>query len=209
MMHSTELSLGFKGERTYIQGADILCATMQSIMDRAPDARIEKLDFKIGRMTSHLLSCHWWPRSAPQTPGGNDIASFTFHLDGVEHEGRLIQAEGLAETRRAYDESLVNSNSHYSPAKHSISLTNMPANFSSIEVLISLNKALHLKELCLPSAHQWVFCRWESPEWPLSHELGGVELTIEQTLGTRLTRTRIELGSEQIGTIYFSALNVD
>ncbi|SCW47786.1 hypothetical protein SAMN03159473_01002 [Pseudomonas sp. NFACC52] len=208
-MHSTKLSLGFKGERTYIQGADMLCATMQSIRDHAPDARIEKLDFKIGTMTNHLLSCHWWPRSTPQAPAGKDIASFTFHLDGVEHEGKLIQAEGLAETRRAYDESLVNSNSRYSPAKHSIGLTNMPEDFSSIEVLVSLNKALHLKELCLPNGSQWVFCRWESPKWPLSHDLGGVELTIEQTLGTRLSRTRIELGAEQIGIIYFSALNVE
>ncbi|WP_445571524.1 hypothetical protein [Pseudomonas sp. E102] len=208
-MHSIELSLGFKGKRTYVHGPDMLNATMQSIMDHTPHARIEKLDFKIGTMTSHLLSCHWWPRSTPRAPAGKDIASFTFHLDGVEHEGRLTQAEGLAEARRAYDESLIESNCHYSDARHSISLTNMPADFSSIEVLVSLNKALHLKELCLPNGSQWVFCRWESPKWPLSHDLGGVELTIEQTLGTRLSRTRIELGAEQIGTIYFSALNVD
>lgn len=208
-MHSSKLSLGFKGERTYIQGADMLCATMQSIRDHAPDARIEKLDFKIGTMTSHLLSCHWWPKSTPQAPMGKDIASFTFHLDGVEHEGKLIQAEGHAESRRAYDESLIENNSHYSSTRRSISLTNMPEDFSSIEVLISLNKALHLKELCLPSGSQWVFCRWESPEWPLSQNLDGVELTIEQTLGTRLSRTRVELGGERISTLYFSALNVD
>jgi hypothetical protein len=209
MMHSTALSLGFKGERTYIHGSDMLQAAMQSIVDYTPHARIEKLDFKIGAMTSHQLSCHWWPRSTPQTPAGKDIASFTFHLDGVEHEGKLTQAEGLAEARRAHDESLIESSCNYSNARHSISLTNMPANFSAIEVLISLNKALHLKELRLPSAHQWVFCRWESHKWPLNHDLRGVELTIEQTLGTRLTRTRIELDAEQIATIYFSALNVD
>lgn len=208
-MHSIELSLGFKGKRTYVHGTDMLNATMQSIMDNTPHARVEKLDFKIGAMTSHLLNCYWWPKSTLQAPAGKAIASFTFHLDGVEHEGKLTEAEGFAEDRRAYDESLIESNSQYSNAKHSISLTSMPEGFSSIEVLIALNKVLHLKELRLPTNSQWVFCRWESPKWPLNHDLSGAELTLEQTLGTRLTRSNIQLNAEHIGTIYFSALNVE
>ena len=208
-MHSIELSLGFKGERTYIQGADMLNAAMQAITRHAPHARIEKLDFRISRMTRHLLTCHWWPRSTPRSLPGEAVATFTFQLDGIDHEGKLIQGEGCADARRAYDESLVEKQCVFTPAHRSVSLTTMPDDFSPIEVLVSMNKALHLKELSIPSGSQWVFCRWESPKWPPCLDLSGVELTLEQTLGTRLTRSRIKLNAEHIGMLYFSALKVE
>ena len=208
-MHSSELSLGFKGERSYIQGADMLNATMQFITSHASRARIEKLDFKISTMTSHRLTCHWWPRSSPQSLPGTAVATFTFQLDGIEHEGKLIQAEGCVDTRRAYDESPVQRQCTYTPAHRAVSLMSMPNDLSQIEVLVSMNKALLLKELSVPSGSQWVFCRWESPNWPLPNNLSGTGLMLEQTLGTRLTRSRIKLNSEQIGTIYFSALKIE
>ena len=208
-MHFIELSLGFKGERTYIHGTDMLNATMQAITRHAPHARIEKLDFRISRMTKCLLTCHWWPRSSPRSLPGEAVASFTFQLDGIDHEGKLIQAESCADTRRAYDESPIEKRCVFRPTHRSVSLTTMPDDFSPLEVLVSMNKALHLKELTIPSASQWVFCRWESPEWPPCFDLSGVGLTLEQTLGTRLTRSRIELNAEHIATIYFSALKVE
>ena len=208
-MHFIELSLGFKGERTYIHGSDMLNATMQAITRHAPHARIEKLDFRISKMTKHRLTCHWWPRSTPRSLPDESVASFTFKLDGIDHEGKLIQVEGCANTRRAYDESLVEKQCVFTLPHRSVSLKTMPDDFSPIEVLISMNKTLHLKELRIPSGSQWVFCRWESPKWPTCFDLSGVELTLEQTLGTRLTRSRIKLNAEHIGTLYFSALKVE
>lgn len=209
MKHSNALSLGFKGERTYIHGTDMLNATMQSIGSHIPHARIEKLDFKISTMTNQMLTCHWWPKSAPQTLEGKTTASFTVQIDGVEYEGKLTQADEYAETRRAYDELPVLNQCVYAPADRSVSLRDMPENFTQIEVLVSMNKALLLKELSIPGSSQWVFCRWESSAWPLSENLSGVQLTLEQTLGTRLTRSSVKLNAEHIGTIYFSALNVE
>jgi len=208
-MHSNGLSLGFKGERTYIHGTDMLNATMRSVSRLAPYARIEKLDFKISAMTNQMLTCHWWPRSAPQALEGKVTASFTVQLDGIEYEGKLIQAEECAETRRAYDELPVLDQCIYTTADRSVSLRDMPENFTQIEVLVSMNKALLLKELSIPGSSQWVFCRWESSTWPLSENLSGVQLKLEQTLGTRLTRSSVKLNAEHIGTIYFSALDVE
>ena len=151
--------------------------------------------------------CHWWPKSTLESLPGTVVATFTFQLDGIEHEGKLIQAEEPVETRRAYDESPVQKQCTYTPIHRAVSLTNMPNDLSQIEVLVSMNKALLLKELCIPSGSKWVFCRWESPNWPLD-DLSGVGLMLEQTLGTRLTRSRIELNTRQIGAIYFSARKV-
>jgi hypothetical protein len=208
MKHSNALSLGFKGERTYIHGTDMLNATMQSVSSHIPHARIEKLDFKISAMTNQMLTCHWWPRSTPEALEGKVSASFTIQLDGIEYEGKLIQAEAYAETRRAYDELPILNQCVYTSADRSVTLRDMPENFTQIEVLVSMNKALLLEELSIPSSSQWVFCRWESSTWPLSENLSGVQLTLEQTLGTRLTRSSVKLNAEQIGTIYFSALDV-
>lgn len=207
MIASKELSLCFKGSREYIQGTNMLDAAMEAIAHRAQGMPIENLNFSISKMTGKKLVCDWWEKGSPAPDHGKPIVTCLFNLGDVPYEGRLVETEDDVKERVPFDESVITSRCVFTPAESLVKLVETPSDVTPIEILVSMNKALHYKVFTIPSDSQWVFCRWESAVWPLPDEMRGISLTIEQSLGTRLTRARVELNDALIGRIYFSARN--
>lgn len=205
MITSKELKLFFKGGREYVHGTNMLDAAMEAITRAAHGKSIRNINFSINRMTAKNLVCVWWEKGQSVAVHETPIATCFFDLGGVPYEGRLVETEESVNTRFPFDESLITRGCEFSPVEKMIKLVEAPFKISSIEILVSMNKALHYVLYSIPSDSQWVFCRWESAAWPLTHEMAGVRIIMEQSLGSRLTRARVELSEEPIGKLYFSA----
>ena len=138
-------------------------------------------------------------------PEQDNIAMLRLTVGDEQIQARIRSDSGVPDQRVAYDESLVTKQCQIDAAARSIKLVNDDSGFSQIEVLVSMNKALHFAVLDKPADTTWVFCRWDSPAWPLPDDLSGVIVMLKQTLGTRLTRADVELDGQMLGQIYFSA----
>jgi len=204
-MISTELSLCFKGSRSYVQGTSMLESAMEVIALSAPGIPPKKIDFLINKMTGKSLVFDFWEKGYEAPVNDKTIATCSFSLGDLSHEGRLVESERNVEQRVPYDESAVTDRCVFSLEERVVSLTETPSDVSPIEILVSMTKALHYQVFEIPSDNQWVFCRWESAIWPLPKDLSGVTLTIDRTVGTRLTRAAVVQNNDLVGRIYFSA----
>jgi hypothetical protein len=203
-MNRYKLKLGFKGERKYIQGPDILNQAMQCIF-QTYQGDLGNVEFLIHRMTGKDLYLEFESLDKGVVPEPDDIAILRLTVGNEQIQARIRPDSGTPDQRVAYDESLVTKQCQLDAATRSIKLVNDDSGFSQIEVLVSMNKALHLAVLDKPADTSWVFCRWDSPVWPLRADLSGATVTLKQTLGTRLTRADVELDGQMLGQIYFSA----
>lgn len=203
-MNRYKLKLGFKGERKYIQGPDILNQAMRCIF-QTYQGDLGNVEFLIHRMTGKDLYLEFESLDKGVVPEPDDIAILRLTVGNEQIQARIRPDSGTPDQRVAYDESLVTKQCQLDAATRSIKLVNDDSGFSQIEVLVSMNKALHLAVLDKPADTSWVFCRWDSPVWPLRADLSGATVTLKQTLGTRLTRADVELDGQMLGQIYFSA----
>lgn len=202
-MNDSNLKLVFKGERNYVHGTTMFDETVRLLSDAGYEP-LNAVEFLIHKMTSANLKLVVEPyREA--APASDDVAVMRFAADGQPMQACVKLQDGMPETRMPYDESAVSNRCEIDAAARSIRLLNDGFGFSQIEVLVSMNKALHLAVLDKPADTSWVFCRWDSPVWPLRADLSGATVTLKQTLGTRLTRADVELDGQMLGQIYFSA----
>lgn len=201
-MDDSNLKLVFKGERNYVHGTTMFDETVRLLSDAGYEP-LNAIQFLIYKMISTNLKLVVEPyREA--APANEDAAVMRFAADGQSMQACVKLQDGMPETRVPYDESAVLNHCEIDATTRRIRLLNDGFGFSQIEVLVSINKALHLAVLDKP-ATSWVFCRWDSPAWPLPADLSGVTVTLKQTLGTRLTRADVELAGQMLGQIYFSA----
>jgi hypothetical protein len=202
-MSDSNLKLVFKGARNYVAGTTMFDETVRLLSDAGYE-QLNTVEFLIHKMTSaNLMLVVDLYREA--SPASDDIAVMRFAVDGKPMQARVKLQDGIPEMRIPYDESAVSNHCEIDLAPRSIRLLNDLLGFSQIEVLVSMNKALHLAVLDKPADTSWVFCRWDSPEWPLPADLSSVTVTLKQALGTRLTRAGVELDGQILGQIYFSA----
>jgi len=198
-----EINTKFKGARTYIQGPDILNQVMGVINGRH-DGDLANIKFLIHQMVNGNLTLELTSEDN-LNPDPDEVAVIRLQANGKPLLGRIKRGRGQPLERVPYDELLVTEQCVIDREKRSITLERDSSGFTPIEILVSMNKALHLAVLEKAKDASWVFCRWEGPEWPLPASLAGVCVSIEQTLGTRLTRSTVKLGGKGIGSIYFSA----
>lgn len=203
-MERYPLDIGFKGERNYIQGPDMLNQVMQ-IIQRNRLGEIRDIEFIIQRMASQHLQLEIEQAEGSRSASPDDVAVIKFTMGEKRLFARLLTAPGAPQARVPYDESLVTRHCQINTVDRSIRLAEDSSGHSSIERLVSMNKALHLAVLEKPAGTQWVFCRWDSAGWPMPDDLTHAEVILRQTLGSRLTRADVMLNECQLGQIYFSA----
>lgn len=203
-MERYPLNIGFKGERNYIQGPDMLDKAMQIIQQKQL-GEIRDIEFIIQRMACQHLQLEIEQVGSSLSANPDDVAVIKFTIGEERFFARLMTASGAPQARAPYDESLVTRRCQINTVGRSIRLAEDSSGYSSIERLVSMNKALHLAVLEKPVDTQWVFCRWDSSGWPLPEDLNHAEVVLRQTLGSRLTRADVMLNNSQLGQIYFSA----
>ena len=203
MMLTKELNFNFKGARDYINGTDILNASTRFLLD-ATGGVLEGVEFVIHRMTnSNLLLQLYNPDEVPRIDQ-SVVATFKFLSNEKRWDAHLTETGHIPSMRTPYDESLVVEQCKIDVEAKSACLHVEKLPYTAIETLVSMNKSLHL--MLFPGLDkQWVFCRWDSPVWPIENNLQGVCITLKQALGTRLTKAEVAINGQVLGYIYFSA----
>ncbi|MGH8691142.1 MAG: hypothetical protein ACREUS_08950 [Burkholderiales bacterium] len=195
----SRIEFRFKGERTYIQGPDMVDAAMREVMAAQMTARVSNLVFVMNRMTARNLDLILDDEAPPEaTP----VARLSFEARGVTRRGILVErADGPAE-RLGYDERELRARCRIDAGTRAIVLQGSSP-FSAVETLVAMTKALHLA-LYPDNPGQWLFGQLEAPCWPLVAVGEGVEIRLVQAVGTRLTKSAARLRGETFAWIYFS-----
>jgi hypothetical protein len=197
-----ELEFKFKGSRKYIQGPDILNKSFE-VIEGALFGVIENLRFTIHKMTGANLVLIINSNDEELKSKDEIVAELQFSFEGRHWAGVLREGVTSPKVSYEYDESCIAEICNIDQTKHCATLMRASP-FSAIETIVSMTKLLH-SQIFPQIGGSWVFCRWDSPEWPIPHDLKGVDVTLMQALGTRLTRSRVTLNGRQLGQIYFSA----
>ncbi len=202
-MTSYPLDFTLKGSRSYIHGPDIFNACI-AVLGKQGIHETTTIDFTLQKTTgSNLIAVV--SDEAPDASNPLSIGNLKCQTPGGKSYGiTLIQGTTLPQARMLYDESWIAGQCNINLEHRHITLPKADTDYSHIEVIISMTKALHLN-LFPDLKRRWVFCRWSGPYWPLSDRLDGLSLQLKQAVGTRLTRTEATLQNEVVGNIYFSA----
>ncbi len=203
-MERYPLDIGFKGERNYIHGTDMFNQAMR-VIRKNQLGEIRDIDFIIQRMATQHLQLEIEKAEGSRSAAPDDVAVLKFTIGEERFFARLMTIPGAPQARVPYDESLVTRHCLINSADRTVRLAEDCSGHSSIEKLVSMNKALHLAVLEKPADTQWVFCRWHSSDRPMPEDLTHAEIILRQTLGSRLTRADVMLNDCQLGQIYFSA----
>jgi len=200
----TEIGLAFmyKGDRRYIQGADILNTAMEAIQRLYPGV-ITGLVLTIHRMTGFNMLLESIPGDTSVGSMDGRVATLVLCHDGVTHSFRLMEGNEAPLGSCEYDESVVTRNCTLDSCGKLILLAS-PSPYTPIETIVAMTKALHQK-LFGPQAGKWLFCRWSGKSWPMPCSLGGISVEFRQKLGTKLTFSDVMLRGEMLGSIGFSA----
>ena len=203
-MYLGELPLFLKGDRNYVHGTTIFDEVIK-LLSKNSFNNINNIEFFINKVATTNLKLAVEPLNARNAFSPANVAIMRFTMKGQPMQACISTADGVPKIRLPYDESLIIDHCEIDFAGRGITIENNDSGFSQIEVLVSMNKALHLNTLKKPENTSWVFCRFDSPSWTPTDNPVDITITLQRLLGTRLTRANVELGGQFFGQIYFSA----
>ena len=192
------LDFAFKGERSYVQGPDIVDTALRAVLEIRGVGEVTNLVFAINRMTARSLDLV----IDEQEPGDTAVASLGFESRRVKQRAVLVERPEQASARRPYNEDALRAACQIEVPARTIRLET-PSLLTPLEAMVAMTKALHIA-LFPGKPGQWVFCRLEAPRWPLAVGDRHLAITLAHALGTRLTKSRASLGGELLAWIYFA-----
>ncbi len=193
------LDLHFKGGRDYIHGTDMVNSVMRELMQIRAVSDISNLVFIINRMTARNLDLVVHEEEPTE---GLPVASLTFETRGAKQRAVLVERVEEPRGRDEYDEDALCTHCRID-VNNRIIVMERNSTFSPIETMVAMTKALHLA-VFPGNSGQWLFGRLEAPSWPPGCLSEGFTISLGQTLGTRLTKSRASLGAETLAWIYFA-----
>ena len=193
------LNLHFKGQRTYITGADIA----QGMLNHIGVCSKLRIEFH------HMAACALDMREvlADQLPAlkhKDDVYALlaATDADGVQRYW-LAQAQAQAQTQEAqvlrldYDESVFTRHALLEDQLIHADAASMQA--SPVDALVALNK--YLLNQCV-EVHPWIFVRLDMQHWPF--DSSGVQLQLTGQASHGIHKTSILSHGTVVGHIYFT-----
>jgi hypothetical protein len=187
---TTSLQFCFKGNRTYVQGPDIV----KALYDYLPLPTISAIDLKFNGITSTNL----------------DLVKGNFALDpkvnvrvtenAVDTHYQLVENGENIECHYQYDEDSLIQNSELDIDSQQIHLKKITG-YTLCENFVAMNKHL-LESLFLSEKGKWYFTRLEQSVFIADDSLITVRLV--KNFNFRLTKSDILLGDQVIGSVYFT-----
>jgi hypothetical protein len=173
-------------------------AAMRALTEIRAIGEVSDLVFAITRMTGRNLDLI----VDEAEPGGSAVASLSFESQRVRQRAILVERPDEAAARHPYDEDSLRAGCRIDVPRRTIRLEGISI-LTPLETMVAMTKALHLA-LFAGKAGQWVFCRLEAPRWPLASATDGLAISLAQTVGTRLTKSRVGLRDELLAWLYFA-----
>lgn len=197
------LRFKLKGARKYVQGPDLYNAVMEFIVRHygpcqgAFKMTMHSLVFKQCR-----IICSKSGEPEVQKPA-DAKAEFILETGDFRIKGYLQEMDEAITGRYEYDEAPLTAMCDVDKMQKRIVIRGRSPH-TPIEVAVSMNKHL-LNTLFLPDAKEkWYFTRLELERVLRPEDRDGLRLTLVQNLQNKLTKSRMFVGDEPVGSMYFS-----
>jgi len=193
------LELGYKGDRNYLHGTDMYDAIVAHFGPAIPVVLQSTVRMVIHGFSHNQLDLVY--RVGAEKYPRPSAAHVEFSL-AKNISGWLVETERPVLTRRPYSENNIARGSRITA--RSIIATSSAYDHSAIEVLVALTKHLHIT--LWGEESRWAFTKLEL-ERPLNEaDKQGLQVKLEHTLGSKLTKSRIYSSTTPLGCIYFSVV---
>ncbi len=185
-----KLKFCFKGDRTYIQGPDIMAALLECFVDK----EIADIDVKFHGVSETNLSLIT----------GDELrdakVNISLLVDGEEQMFQMIESGEEIACRYEYDEDGLMSHCQLDLDNQQVHLSAITG-YSFYENFVAMNKRL-LQSLYPEERGKWYFTRIEQTKLISDEALITVKLI--KNFNFRLTKSDILLGDEKVGSVYFT-----
>lgn len=192
-MLKVNINLHFKGERNYIQGAAVFDALSDICLKAGMSTDTVKLTFK--KMLNN---------GAIIIEERDFLDSDSAVCTVIDHAGRsryfaIRENDNFQylEKEKDDEEKII---SGYELKGRKISLSGSDKSASQIEMAIALCKKIHKHNF--DENKKWIFCEYNGV-FPLPSE-GDIVVETVQKIGTRLTKSLLNINGQSIGSIYFT-----
>ncbi len=192
-----QLQFRFKGDRTYVHGTDVFNALLNSniVRNLAP---VQSIDLVFRRTITTSLQL------TPVTKlSGSELVRCVFETTDGQSLCECTAGSTEVNGRYPYDESDVLRGAAISQSQREASLT-LSTEYTFIEQLVALNKALVQDCVPLPDDRKWLFARLVF-SGPIP-DSGWLSLKCDSASNLRITESVITLDESIRGKIYFTAL---
>lgn len=188
----------FKGDRNYLQGADILSSALYALADGQSLERINDID-----IVFHALACTGLTLQENVLPGCEPKGQLRCSIDGLRQKFFLVEDCRPITQRHPYPEDQIVADTTLDiDSVSATSLGNLP--FTNIERWIAMIKALH--HAAYPEAQgKWLFARAKLTSYKDSYGKQVEHRTsIESNFAGKLTRSSLTVDGRKIGDIFFA-----
>lgn len=193
------LRLCFKGERDYLQGADIYQAVVEAIRSELREP-VGGIRMAIRRFFARQPDLLWADSPELSARPGDAVVDYTVELPPRRPGGWLVESARPVECRLPFDEARIAMQCAFSDRTVEVM---GELGFLPIEVVVAMTKQLHQRKLPA-AAGRWIFTRIDLRRLLRQPDASALSVTLEENLHNRLTRSSIVAGGEAIGSIYFS-----
>jgi len=203
-MQVVNLNLPYKGERDYLHGTDIYTETVRVLNGVKAEALTGKCRLVIHNVARRQCQLLYTLLQDTTKRPENLIAEFNFISDTVNLVAWLVETSEDISHRIPYAESQITENCILSDRSIKLSCR---TRFSAIEELVAMNKLLHITKYP-PGESRWYFTRMDLDRLLTVNDVGNLQVTLQQNLNNRLTRSEVISHDQIIGHIYFSMVTM-
>ena len=187
----------FKGKREYIHGPDITNVILNFLRDN--NIGFNKMQLSMVKMAH----CHMDILFTDDIKRVNKNANSFFFVDSKDEMfyGHLVENGSKVEIRYEYPEELVSANAVIDVKREVITYKSEMI-FSTIEIVVALNKALH--EKLYPEAKgKWIYTKLDINHFFLQNP-DSISIKLIKNMNLRLTQAEMFFEGNSVGYIYYS-----
>jgi hypothetical protein len=195
-----ESVLGFRGDRNYLQGADIYEAVLDAVATVGMGNVCGSVSLILKKFAESQLDIAVCGGHDPDLPPVSPAGVFRIGLSEGFACGWLSVSSREVTTRFPYEEAAILDATRISGRVAKIE--NDPG-YSAIEIAIAMTKQLHNVLYSAPT-QRWIFSRLEIARPLTQSDVESMTIEVIHNLSDRLTKSLVATRQEQLGHIYFS-----
>lgn len=202
-LSNRHIAFKFKGERDYVHGTDIYTSIANTLVNTSTQplpASFTQFRLAIRKPGRHACRLDISPVGGADGKPDNAVVEFRFCCGEKMYQGWLSESDSPVAERYSYCEKKAIAGCTVSG--ETVSLRNC-AEYSTIENLVAATKYLHAT-LFPDACGKWFFSRLDLPQLLPSQTNQPLSISLNQSLGKRLTRSDMQMNGQSIGSIYFS-----
>ena len=199
-MEEIDLNIPFKGTRDYLTGVDKYEAIVHFLKSTYPELSYGKLKIVFHRFANKQCRLVY-PKlqDSVQRPKGF-VDEFVCSLKDKQLIGWIVETDIKVTNRIPYPEEQIFEKCLIND--QTISLSEIKVGFTSMEILVSMTKKLHLA--LYPSKKKWIVTQIELNRFLKSDDADKLKVEFMENFKNRLTKSAMFSREEMLGEIYFS-----